>query len=302
MICRRPDPPPGPPRPVPETAAASAAGCARSRPAPAAGGETPRSLRHRGAALVWVGLLALCFGCAFPGARPRPVAYENEAVRRLMDRARTVNAGLEAVKGLGRVTVVADGGQRSYEGTAWVAAEPGRLRFAFRSPTGMPVFSMSCDPQWVTALNHVEGDYHRRRVGDNSLSRFLPVAVTCADLYDLLVGRMPAVAYDTVRLDREAKADGGGVALLLQRRFRGTVGRLRLADSGDLQAVTLLDVHGNPRYEAHLEERKTVDGYRLPVRVRLEGPEGGLLVEARRLWTAAGVDASLFRIVPPRAP
>ena len=252
-------------------------------------------------ALGWT--LVLCFGCAFPGGTPRPIHYENQAVRDLMDRVRTANAGLEAVKGLGRVRVAVDGSERRYDRTAWVGAEPGRLRFAFRSPAGLPVFTMSCDPQWVTALNHAEGDFYRRRIGDNSLSRFLPVAVTCADLFGLMVGRLPGVAYDTVRIDADAAEDGETIAVLLQRRFRGTVARLRIApDSGDLETVVLLDVHGKPRYEAHLADRKVVDGYRLPSRIHLSGPEGGLAVEAQRLWTEDGVDESLFRIVPPQAP
>jgi hypothetical protein len=118
-----------------------------------------------------------------------------------------------------------------------------------------------------------------------------------------MVGRMPGVDYDTVRIDTDASGDVETIALLLQRRFRGTVARLRIAsDSGDLEAVVLLDVHGNPRYEAHLADRKTVDGYRLPSRIHVSGPEGGLVVEAQRLWTEAGVDESLFRIVPPQAP
>lgn len=249
-------------------------------------------------ATVWVA--ALCAGCASLWA-PRPVAYENEAVRRLMLQAQTANAGMEGVKGLGRITLAVDGSERIYERTAWVGAEPGRLRFVFRAPTGMPVFSMSCDEQWVTALNHSDGDYYHRRIGGGSLSRFLPVPVTCQDLYGLLLGRPPAVTHDSVRVDDRAPPDRAGVTLLLQRRFGVTVGRLHLAaDSGELRLVELLDRQGNPRYEARLEDRQTVDGYRLPTRIRLSGPDGGLTVEAQRLWTAAGVSASLFRIAPPR--
>lgn len=288
---------------IPGPGAAGGVGCDAARCAATPGSLADRCGRYSAVAVALGWLWVLCFGCAFPGGPPRPIQYENQAVRHLMDRVRTANAGLEAVKGLGRVTVDADGSEHRYERTAWVGADPGRLRFAFRAPTGLPVFSMSCDPEWVTALNHAEGDYYRRRIGDSSLSRFLPVAVTCADLYGLMVGRLPAVAYDTVRVDADAAGDPETIAVLLQRRLRGTVARLWIGSaSGELEAVVLLDVHGNPRYEARLAERRTVDGYRLPARIHLRGPEGGLVVEAQRLWTETGVDESLFRIVPPQAP
>lgn len=254
------------------------------------------------ALLAAVCLLALCTGCTVPWGATPPTTYENDAVRRLMDRLQDANAGLQGLKGTGRVTVSARGDERTFERTAWVGGAPGRLRFAFRAPTGMPIFSMSCDEQWVTALNHAEGDYYRRRIGDNSLSGFLPVQITCADLYGLLAGRPPGIAFDAVHTDPAAPETPQEITLLLKRRFRGTVGRLGVdRDTGDLRRVELLDVHGSRQYEARLDAIEEVDGYRLPGRIHLSGPDGWLILEAGRLWTQAAPDPSLFRIPPPPA-
>lgn len=280
------DRPPGPPRGV-------AARCDPLHPADGA----------RPAKALWaavVVLLGVCLGCATPWGTPRPIEYESDGLRRLMEQLGAVNADLTGVKGLGRVTVTVDGSERTFERTVWAGAAPGRLRFAFRAPTGMPILSMSCDEQWLTALHHTEGDYYRRRIGSGRLSQFLPVQITCADLYGLMVGRAPGVLHDAVNLDSAAQSPPGEVVLLLKRRLRGTVGRLRLdRETGILRAVELFDVHGNRQYEARLEAIRTIDGYRLPGRIRLVGPEGWLVLEAARLWPAQDLDASLFHIPPP---
>lgn len=241
-------------------------------------------------------------GCSRPWGQPAVVQYENDAVRGLMDQLGAANAGLEVIKGRGRVRITTPGAESLYDRTVWVGAQPGRLRFAFLAPTGMPIFSMSCDEQWVTALRHGDGEYYRRQVGNNSLTGFLPIEINCADLFGLLVGRPPGVAYDAVRIDHDATHGHEDIVMLLQRRFGGTVGRLRVArDSGELQTVELLDVHGNRRYEARLEDMQTVDGYRLPTRIHLSGPDGGLELEVGRIWLETGVADDTFQIEAPRS-
>jgi hypothetical protein len=247
-----------------------------------------------------IGLGLLCSGCSSWLGPPAEIRYDSADTRQLMDRLVTANADLAAVKGVGRVTITTRGTQRIYERTAWVAAEPGRLRFAFRAPTGMPVLSMSCDAMWVTALSHVDGQYYRREIGDNSLSRFLPVSVKCVDLYSLMMGRPPRIAYDEARLESRRSEDDAPLVVVLQRRFRGTVGRIRIdPHSGELEAVELMDIHGNRLYLARVETRQTVEGYRLPTRLSFSGPDGSLILEASRLWPEASVSEDLFRIEPP---
>ncbi len=244
---------------------------------------------------------ALLSGCSGWMGPPAEIQYDSQATQQLMYQLLAANAGLEAIKGLGRVTVTTGGTAHTYERAVWVGAAPGRLRFVFQAPTGMPVFSMSCDAEWLTALNYSDGRYYRHQIGDNSLSRYLPVSIKCADLYALLVDRPPKVAYDAVRLDAAQSSGGDSLVLLLQRRFRGTVGRIRVdRTTGALQAVELLDIHGNRLYEARLQAIKTIDGYRLPTRITLSGPDGSLVLDVRRCWPESSVTEDLFQIAPPQ--
>jgi hypothetical protein len=245
---------------------------------------------------------ALLSGCSGWMGPPAEIQYDSQATQQLMHQLLAANAGLEAIKGLGRVTVTTNGSAHTYERAVWVGAAPGRLRFVFQAPTGMPVFTMSCDAEWVTALNYGDGRYYRHQIGDNSLSRFLPVSIKCADLYALLVDRPPKVVYDTVRLDTAPQSTtDDSLVLLLQRRFRGTVGRIRVdRNTGELQSVELLDIHGNRLYEARLQAIQTIDGYRLPTRITLNGPDGSLVLDIRRCWPEASVTEDLFRIAPPQ--
>jgi hypothetical protein len=262
-----------------------------------------RRIRSAASCLLLVCLVVLLSGCAAWWAPSPGIQYDSEATRQLMDRLVKANTGLDAFRGKGRVLVNSQGTRRTYNRTAWVGAEPGRLRFAFQSmPGGPPVFSMSCDEMWLTALNHTDGKYYSRRVGDNSLSSFLPVQIKCADLYRLLVGRPPQVEYDSVRLDPQIQNGADPIVILLQRRFRGTVGRISVnRATGELSAAELLDVHGNRLYAARVDAMQTIDGYRLPANVKLTGPDGNLELDVQHTWPGASITKDLFRIAPPQS-
>ena len=241
-------------------------------------------------------------GCAGWRGQSTEIQYDSDGTRQLMGRLMMANAGLEAFRGKGRVLVNSQGTLHTYNRTAWVGAKPGRLRFAFQSmPGGPPVFSMSCDELWLTALNHADGKYYSRQLGDNSLSRFLPVQIKCADLCNLLMGRPPQVTYDSVRVDPQTKHDADPIVILLQRRFRGTVGRISVSrDTGEFCAVELLDVHGNRLYAARVDAMLSIDGYRMPANIKLTGPDGSIELDVQRTWPSASVTKDVFRIAPPQ--
>ncbi len=247
------------------------------------------------------GLTFFLSGCAGWLDQSTEIQYDSEATQQLMNRLTTANAGLDAFRGKGRVVVNMKDSRQINSPAAWVGAEPGRLRFAFRSiPAGPPVFEMSCDEEWLTALDYQEKKYVKRKVGNNSLSSFLPVSIKCADLFGLMVGRPPEVAYDAVRLAPAESEDDGTIVILLQRRFRGTVGRIRVvSDTGEFCGVELLDIHGNRLYAARVDGMQAIDGYRLPARIMLNGPEGSIELEIQRTWPGGSISENLFQIAPP---
>ena len=263
--------------------------------------KTTRESKSTGILLFLLVFIPWINGCSGWWGQPVEVHYDSVATRLLMDRVMAANVDLNAFTGTGKVIVNAEGTQRTYSRAAWVGAEPGRLRFAFRSPAGLPVFSMSCDETWVAALNHTDGKYYRRKIGSNSMSRLLPVEVKCADLYGLMVGRPPRIEFDSVQMDPRFKEDTGIISLLLKRRFRGTVAKIGIdRETGVLRNVELLDISGKRLYLARLGTMQTFDGYRLPVKIKLAGPSGSLELDVKRIDPGATVTNELFRIQPPR--
>jgi hypothetical protein len=236
-------------------------------------------------------------GCAGFTAAPRTPDYDSDLTRALLTALENTNARLSTGKWRGKVAMTVDGQRRTLNRAIWAGAEPGRVRFDARNPFGLPVFSVACDENYLTAVAHDERRYFRRKTGAESLGQVFPVDITCRDLYRLLVGRPPVVDFHDAMLEEEP---GTGRTIRLKRRFRGTVAKLSIDyDSGDLVGVETFDIHGNRRYRARLTQRRTVGGFRLPHEVFLEGGDGQLLLEIARFEPNQPVPAALFSIAPP---
>ncbi len=267
------------------------------RPPPATARWVDRLRRsfRRHYALVTIVLGLGLVGCAGWGRSPEP-QYDSDGTRDLLATLYGVNDGLVAGKWIGKVSLTYEGTRRTFDRVAWAGAEPGQVRFDARTPFGMPVLSLACNESHLTAVAHSRGEYFRRQVGTSRLGRYFPVDISCQDLYRLMTGRPPLVDYHAARLESAEE----GATIHLERRFRGTVARLFVdADSGMFMGAELLDVHGNRRYKARLVGSRRVEGFRLPHQLHLEGAQGGLDLEANRLFPNRPVAPSLFEINPP---
>jgi hypothetical protein len=237
-------------------------------------------------------------GCAGFGSMPSAPQYDSRATQDLLSALYDANQGLDSAKWLGKVSMTVDGTRRTFDRAVWAGAAPGRVRFDARTPFGLPILTLACDESYVSAFSHGDGQYYRRRVGANSMGRFLPVDISCQDFYRLLTGRPPVIDYHAAQLER---ASEGLQTILLKRRFKGTVAKLSVnAANGAFAGFELLDTHGNRRYRARLMERRAVDGFLLPHRLHLENERGQLELDIARLYTNRPVEASLFQITPPK--
>jgi len=272
---------------VPEAHAPSA------RPADAAG--------RQGRLAGWLGLLAILLGACTPWGPPAEIRYDSPDTQACLLRLQQTNQSLTTFKGLGQVSVVSHGQRQIFDRVIWAGAVPGRLRLAVRAPSGLPLLSLSCDAEWVTVLDHSRGRYHRAHVGDSSLSDYLPVALSCRDLFDLLRGRAPAVEYDSAVWLPEAAATPGRAVIALKRRLRGTVAQLFVDPDRNCQllGVDVLDVYGNPSYHARLAYGPDIDGFALPQRLNLESSQGRMEIQVDRVMPNAPVADDLFVIAPP---
>lgn len=262
----------------------------------------PTSLGAHAYLAGWVlGVTVVVFGlagCAGFGAAPAALQYDSRTTQDLLTALDNTNADLLSAKWIGKVTMTIDGRRRTFNRAVWAGAEPGRVRFDARTPFGLPILSLACDESYVTAIAHGEGQYYRKRVGENSLGRVLPVEISCRDFYRLMTGRPPVIVYHSARLEN---APEGMQTILLKRRFKGTVARLWVdAGNGVLTGVELLDIHGNRRYRAQLAQRRTVEGFTLPYDLQLESAQGKLDLEIARLYPNRPVTGALFQIPPPK--
>jgi outer membrane biogenesis lipoprotein LolB len=245
-------------------------------------------------------LLVVLAGCGLWGP-PAEIRYDTPDTQACLLRLAQTNQSVTTFKGIGQVSVVSHGRRQIYDRVAWAGAAPGRLRLAVRAPSGLPLLSLSCDAEWVTVLNHSQGRYHRAHIGDNSLSAYLPVALRCGDLYDLLRGRPPTVDYDAAAWLPAEAATPGAAAIALKRRLRGTVARLFVDPDRNcrLLGAEVLNVHGNPSYRARLEYGQDFDGFALPKRLSIESDQGRMEIQVDREFPNAPVADELFVIDPP---
>ncbi|MBL0712633.1 MAG: hypothetical protein JJV98_02925 [Desulfosarcina sp.] len=247
-----------------------------------------------------VGILVIVLGlagCAGYGLTPVSPRYDSDATHDLIARLQNANEGLVSYKGLGQVAMSADSTRRILKRVAWAGMEPGRMRFDARTPFGLPILTLACDETWLTARAHNEGKYYRKRVEENSLGQIFPVDITCRDLYRLMTGRPPVVDYHSAQMD---ETPDGPKAILLKRRFRGTVAKFFLDKDGRyFSGVEIMDIHGNRRYLARLKKMRAVEGFRLPYHLYLESSQGQLELDIARLYPNVPVTAALFQIPPP---
>lgn len=250
---------------------------------------------------LWALLLTVITACT-PWGPPPEIRYDNPDTQACLRRLQDINPTLDSFKGLGQITIESQGRRQVFQRAAWAGAVPGRLRLSVRAPSGLPVLSLACNAEWVTVLAHSEGRYHRAPIGDNSLDAYLPVEVRCRDLFELLRGRPPEIAFDAAGWLPAAPPEAPGTAVIaLKRRFRGTVARL-IVDPGSecrLRGVEILDVHGNLSYRARLTYAQDFEGFQLPQRLTLESSQGRLEIQVDRVFPNARLADELFVIAPP---
>lgn len=262
------------------------------------GGKFPWAGTIRAGFVFFLIVLALGLnGCAGFGAAPSAPQYDSDNTRDLMFAMQTSNASLVSGKWFGNVSMTADGTRRTFSRVVWAGAEPGRMRLDARTPFGMPILSLACNESYFTIMAHNEGQYYRKRVGSKSLGHFIPVDISCRDLYRLMIGRPPVIDYHSARLEATTE---GSKTIILKRRLKGTVAKLSLDESrGFLNSVELMDIHGNRRYRVQLSDRRMVEGFMLPHHLHFESGKGQLELKIARLYPNRPVTASLFQIPPP---
>jgi hypothetical protein len=234
--------------------------------------------------------------------RPEPTAHAPlHVTRQALDAVATVrtrNQGLESVKGIGRVRVVADGRRQSLR-IAWMVRLPDCLRIEVLGPYGRPVASLATDGRDLYLRDYGDGRFYRKSLGPgDSLRDLIPLDLRPDELIALLTGRIAVQPFDGAELTAEAH---DGLWVILSRSGRGVVQRIHLDGSGRFASgVEVLETDGSIRYAADLKAEMAAGEFRVPEELILRGSDGALVtLNAEQVWDNPVVDRARFVLEAP---
>jgi len=241
---------------------------------------------HAAILLIWLGLSAC--------ARFLPVdAPADAAADQLVARMKQTNIDLRRFKCVGKMALAGpDQPSRSLR-AALAGQLDHKLRIDMFAPFGGAAGTLASDGRNLFLVMHPSREYYKKRFGSGSLRRLMQIDVSVRDLLELLVGRIP------LDEDRSARLTSGQ---------GGFPHRLELVDSsGRIRQCIALDESMNPRqsewFDRHQQRThgltltglQSVDGFRLPERIELTGPNGArVTVVLERYEANAALNERLF--------
>jgi hypothetical protein len=182
------------------------------------------------------------------------------------------NADLTRFKCVGRVRL--SGLDRPAESfrAAMAGKLPTRLRIDMIAPYGGASGTVSADGRYLFLVRHASREYHKKRLGDGSLQRILPIDITVDQLLELLMGRIPMDDGCLPRMASQAGEKGVQIDLIDRR------GRLCQRVFTDAARQPLrsewFDEQQRPAYAVVFGDHQMVDGFTLPMQMELSGRSG----------------------------
>jgi len=265
-----------------------------------------RRFFHRGfpPAVLAVLLLWLA-GCAGLRERPEPfpgppttdpaMLREAEAV---LERIRRTNETLLTCKGIGRLTVRREGRVQMDDRVAWIGSEPRRLSLVLFA-SGFPATRIAGDGEtFYYQETAAPGSPVRKiRSSDPDFSRVLSLPLAASDILALLRGRVPLRAERVERFQPIGSTPGH---LLLLSAADGSRQALFLDEGrNEVRETQLFDPSGKLVLLVQFLEMQKVDGYRVPLRVRVaDERHNSIVLVVERYWAGVPVTPSMFVLEP----
>ena len=271
------------------------------RPGPA----SPAGLPAGRWAILWKAVLVSIFfipaGCSrLPPPDPlMPAASSQDLCRSVRSKCEEISTHVTDA----RITLKSEGGSARFRQVSMMM-RPASLRFEIIDPFGRALFLIVSDGDRLTAFDIMEGSCALGPAGPDTLSRFLPVSIAAEELIDLLAG---APAPDCEDLEEE-RAEHGLRRLRAGRRDRAGHQVLSIDPSDHMcRTVELYDTRGKLELRGEFSEFERADGFTLPRRIRLSGPEAGggdradfeMNIKYGELTVNGPVDSALFSFTPP---
>lgn len=242
-------------------------------------------------------------GCAvFRPAREVEItpAEKVNQIRDLLSVLKTKNDSLKNFKGIGNIQIRQNGRLQLDQRVAWIGEKPGKLSIAVLI-SGYPAVKLSTDGKWLYYLE-VHGQdttFRKFQESDPSLKKLISIPISSSDVISLLAGQIPMPKFDSASLIEE-KASPGYV-LVLKEKWWGV--RQKIYYDQSASAVRRVDVFhrsGSLRYRAEIENVKSINGFQVPLQLRLLTQDGAdCQLNIDRYWANVDLPPDVFVLTPP---
>ena len=215
-------------------------------------------------------------GCAqMPAGKARtglPGPEEEKAIRRLTELDR-INQELQSFSGVGRMTVKRNGQVQLRERVAWVGSVPDKLSLVVFI-SGFPTVRFATDGNWFYMIEPRDGEpfFRQVRASNAALAQVIGIEISFEEIVTLLRGRIPLEEFQTAQLTPESN---GTVEALILKKWWGTYQKVFFeADSRIPISMVRYARSGNQRYQAIFENVQSIQGYSVPLDLRIIADEG----------------------------
>lgn len=229
---------------------------------------------------------ACCFLCHCSARPPKPLVPESDVSRAMahsmLQSVLATNAGLDAIKGKGRVRMTLDDEWNTFR-AAWIGKQPDQFRLDVLSPTLQPILSFACDGNRIYLLSYSDNRLYRRRASENSLERIIAIDMTVEDFLDLISGRLPVHQGGNVRL--EESADSGPLLVLDDKKVNYTETILLDIDRSTVREFERRKRDGTLLFRVLYEKRQDTEGFTLPESMSIHNDNGRMIhITVERTW------------------
>jgi hypothetical protein len=221
-------------------------------------------------------------------------------IRSLLSALQLKNDTLKNFKGIGKIKVWKNGSIQVDQRVAWIAEKPANLSIAVLI-SGYPAIKLATDGQWLYYLETRGQDTVFKKIpaSDPSLKNIISIPITSSDIIMLLAGGIPRRKFHAVDLIEEN--DGNGYILVLKERWWGIREKIYFTESGpQVRQIDVFDRSGALTYRAKTENMHAIDGYQVPLRLKLSTGEGAdFQLEVDRNWVNVELPDAVFVLTPP---
>ena len=243
-------------------------------------------------------VVSLLPGCTILHKQTPEQRAAEAAARELLSHLATANENLQDFKGIGRIQLAGDSAAYIDQRMVWAGSLPTKLSVVVLA-SGLPVLKFASDGQHLYFLDmrSSRSSFRKIRSSDPQLDRLISIPVRSSDIVLLLAGRLPVRSHSKVSL---ATNESGSRVLILQKWWR-VVQRITVdPQRSELQSVEFFDGQGKLAYRVTVADLQTIQGYRVPRQIRIDGSSGAwLAIRAERIYPNADIKPEVFILAPP---